>query len=286
MRENLPHNQVEFVKRLLFEGHKQEKVALDCSISQAIVSHIATGKRYGQIPWPNGTVGSLANATAKIPGKQMRAQDATSDREITWSPAAIAYMEWSEDIRTGMLATVNEQRSQLGMDPVPDVAVEWSLYMTHPGDESTQHDEEEENRRRLATQAENRRRALVFETFQNIVEQRLQEQMNKRIDDIMLEAIPPAGPPPVVNTQLLPDQYQAMSWADIKLQANTHVLVREAIVAKNSALCEAICIIFAQLPKDQWRTDRVFQLIRNIEQHVLNSPEANNAGREKLELSE
>jgi hypothetical protein len=293
---HLPPSTVARIKQLISEGRLQHYIARECSTTQPVISLIKSGRRYSAIPWPNGKIGSYKQAypdpapeqnqnapgdllAVPKPGKSLK--ERTGVAGFNWCPDALAYAEFSDAARLGMLEAVNNERASHGIDPLPDVSVEWEIFIDNqaPAELSP---EEQEKRALRAYQAEDRRRALIYRSFQDLIDAQLQEAATKKLNTMLLTVPPPAQDPPPAPGALDPSQYQTADWEWVKRTARTHILVREAQTDRNPALCEAICIAFAQLPKHQWPRQEALEVIRSIEQEVLQSPAALAAGQSKL----
>lgn len=263
-RDQLPAEKVGRIKALISLGWKQVDIAQDCAVAQSVVSLVKSGQRYEEVPWPNGLMGGYKNA--------YRSKQRVD--EVEWSTHALRYMEWPEEARLGMLSAVNARRLAAGMDPVPDIAVEWELYMNHEGDDP----DEEDRRRIVGHEAENRRRGLIFQEFQELVARQLDEKRDRDIDEMF------ASPPPPIGTlarESASDQdvsvidltlHAIRPWEDIKIIASRHPLVQRAASTRDTVLMTALEITFGAVPPSQWREESVIRAVQEVDAKLRAGP--------------
>lgn len=239
----LPPQTIAQAKQLLADGATQAATARHLGVSTGVVSKVKNGLTGAEIPWPNGETGSMKEAYPMGTPDQQQAHD--------WSPDAKDYMKWSDGARVRILEAVNSRRRSSGREPLPDVAIEWQVYMEHPGGDSPG---QEEERKRKAHKAEDVRRATVMREFNAIVD----EQLAQRSDVWYRETFkfdPDAegAEHPVREDDILdPDVYETISVEEVLQKAPYDPILVEARRQEDALLLEALLLVYKQLPVSQW----------------------------------
>lgn len=269
-RDLIPVAKVEEIKAAIIDGDKQHEIADRFQISQATVSSIRRGTKYPEVPWPNGQSGSITEAYKR--------GEISRSNEQGWSEAALEFMKWPIVAQQGMLEAVNAVRLASGLDPIPEVAIEWELYSTYQGDDLDPLSEQ--RRHDAAISAESKRRGLIFVEFNAIVESRLDEKREDLVEELIAMVVPQSGPTDEPSNELDPDVYETLELKQILKADPRNPLLREIVLRKDAALLEAMCLAYSQIPQTQWRVAE--RTVRDIAEQVKVSPNSLAAGEEKL----
>ena len=237
----LSHQYVSKIKMELAAGGIQKDVAERVQISQAMVSHIKSGKRYGEVPWPNGRCGGFKQAYKDAPGQVLA--------NAAWSPLTLEYMQWPEYYQMRMLEAVNRKREKMGAAPIPMTSVEWEMYMAAPVGTP----EDTNRRERIAQAAEDRRRGLIMKEFNCIREEIAHEKSTREFEEMMTDwrkhqRIPTVTSDPDFRIPL--DEMAKIEWKEVDLN---HPERARAIRERDPWRMAAICVLFAQI-KPEHRT--------------------------------
>lgn len=237
----LSHQYVSKIKMELAAGGIQKEVAERVQVSQAMVSQIKSGKRYGEVPWPNGRCGGYKQAYKDAPGQVMSS--------AAWSPLTLEYMQWPEYYQMRMLEAVNRKREKIGTVPIPLVSIEWEMYMAAPIGTP----EEVNRRERIAQASEDRRRGLIMKEFNLIREELAHEKSTREFEEMMAawrkqNTIPTVTSDPEFTFAL--DEIDRIEWKEVDLN---HPERSRAIREKDPWRMAAICVLFRQI-KPEHRT--------------------------------
>lgn len=278
------------MKKRIVLGRRQKDIAEEFSVSQAIVSLIRSGKRYGTEPWPNGKVGSYKNAygMSEEEGKLLvNVYTPGEEASFDWSADAASFMRWPDYAQRGILARVNTLRIASGMQPHPDISVEWEAYLNSPASEGHT---EEMMRRDTAFHAEDMRRGSIFLEFEDYIEGQLSTRKNERIREIVARHHP-SSPEALLQgiarqkeakAPIDPMVYPVIEWSEIVKQDPRHPLIRDVRQGHDAALLEAMCIIFRDIPKQQWRDASTSICVRQAKVEVERSKTAMQVAANKL----
>ncbi len=283
-RAMMPPAVVAEVKKGLANGFSQSDVAEQIGVSQSTVSNIMRGRGYGDVPWPNGNTGSMKDAypqgVAKREygkmGKGKPGLDGVPDERGEWCDLAEVYSGLSVGMQGDMFRWVNKLRAKKGDPPIPDIAVEYEVYLAAP--------EENEHRRTVAMAAEQKRRAMIQREYDMDFLDRQsakREKFYRSFGDGYKRTegpIEPVPPPPLMN----PARYETMPASELKRRDPQHPALIEAIREKDSALLEAACCVLKMIPAGQWRESSILLSIKQTAEWVRVSPAARAAGAEKM----
>lgn len=275
-RAAIPPAVVADIKKAIADGKRQQTIADEFSVAQGTVSAIKSGK-YGEIPWPNGKTGSFKDAYEGRPGEPSAEPLGGSE----WSVDATKYMQWPQDARDGMLQAVNTRRVEIGKDPLPDISLEWEMYLNaDPEDDPVA----EAERKRLAIAAENLRREAIFREFESLVEERLAVGRDEAINELVSGDVPPAPPIEEKDDKPLdPERYGAMNVEQLLTYKQARAYVQKAITTQRPEFLEAAAIVLYDLPSSMWNDPPVKEAVETIANAILESPAALEAAEAKYQ---
>lgn len=231
IKQSLSVDSVTIIKRLLWLGRTQEEVAAILGVSQSTVSRIRSGRRYGDIPWPDGSTGPLPE------GQRSRVlQD--------WSDEARRFLDHPEEIQERILSIVNKRRAEEGRDPIPPRSAVYQDFLdSDPSDQVWEAAHLVEARR-----AEDRRLSQTMLEFESIL---LEEVALRSAEETasILEATRSEQREVDVHSKGTVETltYDKLPWEQVKRLARNNPLVTQAVAEEDAVLAEAICIMFHEL---------------------------------------
>ncbi len=258
----LTHVMVSQVKVEIAAGGLQKEVGDKLRISQATVSKIKSGQRYGEVPWPNGRCGSFDQAYKEAPGQVMA--------RALWSPLTHEYMQWPEYYQMRMLEAVNKKREGRGMVPIPLVSVEWEIYMAAPIGTP----EEVNRRERIAQASEDRRRGLIMKEFNLIREAIAHEKSTREFQEMLADwrkqnTIPTVTSKPEFTFAL--SEIDVIAWEDVDVN---HPERAKALRERDPWRMAAICVLFRQIKREHWGRKFISREVDRIRLWVAADPVA------------
>jgi len=259
VRDTLPVNVVGSIKQALADGIPQQDIAEQYGIAQSTISNIKTGRKYEAVPWPDGTLGGKSSVDLK------------ANKSVAVSDDASSYDGWPLAQQALILKAVNKRRASTGAPPIPNVSLEWQVYMDSPAGDDPTYDIQ---RRAVAGAAENRRKSAIMKEFTSIVACNMQQHMSSDIDEIVSACAKAPLPPTVHRTEVLldPTVYTVMDIDDLLHRGALHELLNEGLINKDSATIEACAIVFMLLPEKHWSADYCIKAINEVRLEVLRSP--------------
>ena len=262
-KKQLPHALVSQIKMELLAGGAQKEIADRLNVSTATVSLIKTGKRYGEVPWPNGRAGSYDAAYSNAPGTTFAAEG--------WSELAQDFNSWPQYWQMKMLEAVNKKRESRGEHPIPGTAVEWEMYMMQP---IAKDPKETQRRERLAKQGEDRRRSVIMKEFNLLREQLAQERATENFKEMMESwkstvTTPSVTPDPEFHFAL--SEMDVIEWKDVDVN---HPERAKALRERDPWRMAAICVLLRQIKREHWTRSFISREVDRIKGWIKADPVA------------
>ncbi len=262
-KKQLPHALVSQIKMELLAGGAQKEIADRLNVSTATVSLIKTGKRYGEVPWPNGRAGSYDAAYSNAPGTTFAAEG--------WTELAQDFNSWPQYYQMKMLEAVNKKREERGESPIPGTAVEWEMYMMQP---ISKDPKDTQRRERLAKQGEDRRRSVIMKEFNHLREQLAQERSTENFKEMMEKwkstvTTPSVTPDPEFHFAL--SEMDVIAWEDVDVN---HPERAKAIREKDPWRMAAICVFFRIIKPEHRGRSHVAREVERIRGWIKADPVA------------
>lgn len=228
-------------KRLLWQGTPQLKVAALTGLSQSTISRIVNGKLHASIPWPNGETG---------------AQPDKNTKDERWSAESRRFISYPTEVQKSILHAVNARRGDVGLPPIPERSEKYEALLNPAFEEESQDYDYVE-----IYEAEDKRLSTIVEEFDALVaEQRTQIRQTdiRNILSDTRECDPRTDPPPDPP----PSEWKKLPWREVIALDPRNPLVHEGL--ENKPLQEAICIVFHEIPHEDWRQPFVRRLVNNV----------------------
>ncbi len=273
------------IKRRLWEGVSQSRIAAEFSLNAATVSKISTGRLWHAIEWPDGSCGAMPD---RAPAWNRR--ERPSERSGASMPSRPSA---SPSLPGPSGPTFEEIKAQLNAErAAADAAAKPPPRQTLP-DGSTEYNYPARTLKEAAPSRIADAKALINTQTQRIMKEvfsldlgvggtsnlgddeqerldALGEGMMQGADDELLSALQdvdhsedsehPSAPPVL--------KYKTLPWEDVKTLAMNHSLVQEAIAREDLVLQDAIGAIFAITNQNDWETAPVRKMIVNVYQQL------------------
>lgn len=220
------------IKELIWNGARHIDIATKFGVARNYVSWIAGGGVYGDISWPDGSIGKLSEER-KLIIRQMRGIPKAGG-EISKPSHPLRRRTDVEVPSIAIPTDLNKIIEEvMGPKEVPKPETYLSEYeLAILEDIKRQHEEESE------------------------------EELLRAVTCIE----PTSGRPP--RSADVPFQYEKYDWEDVQVLAPFNKFVKLATEQNDSLLQEAICIVFCALPKNQWQEEHAWTNILSVREKL------------------
>lgn len=252
-----PKSSIALVKKMLWEGKGQERVAFITGHDQSTVSRIRTGQMHSDVPWPNGKTGAMPVEMDRGGG----------DEHAPWSHDATVFQAFPAEMQNRILDLVNTRRQEVGLEPIPDVDPTYGSYLI------SEDVEDESAALYEARDYEDARIRQVMTEFREISER---EIATKRAEDLLLALSTTSHfgtndeseqATPAATGELL---YDKLPWDSLTRYTTEIPIIAEAEKG-DEYLKEATCIVFYTLqntPKTIWKEPKIAREIFRIAERL------------------